>query len=607
LGTISLTMYSSFKKILYLFSDREKVQIGLIFLLILVGAAIETSAVGLIAPFIAILNNPEIIFKQTTLQSIYNFIGASSPRQFLLWSTYGLIGFYCAKGIYIAILAYIQISFFNQKQLDISQRLLKAYLDSPYIFHLQHNSADLISNISSEVSQIFVGVISPFLILLTEIIVMTFVTILLITFEPVSSAIAAISLSLSILIFNQILRKRVNEQGLLRKQYTVKLLQSVNQSLGGIKETKVLGREDFFIEAYIKNNQILNQANLFITLANQLPPLFIEAIVMTVLLLIIVFTILQGKEISALLQTISLFAIAALRLMPSIKRILATLTTIRYFQASVNAVYQDLVALKVLQHKPKSKSNQALPLISFEREIQLQNIDYEYPNSKGRSLKNISLVIPKGSTVGFVGSSGAGKTTIVDIILGLLTPSKGQVIVDGQDIQTNLASWHQHLGYIPQSIYLSDDTIRNNIAFGIPESQIVEDEIWEALEAAQLKEMVCDLPEQLDTFVGERGIRLSGGQRQRVGIARALYHNPDVLIMDEATAALDNATEREFIEALEAMSGKKTIIMIAHRLSTVKNCDRLYLMQQGQIISFGSYDELLSNSTEFRSLAIHLG
>jgi ABC-type multidrug transport system fused ATPase/permease subunit len=596
-------MYSSFKKILYLFSDREKVQIGVIFLLILVGAAIETSAVGLVAPFIAILNNPEIIFKQRTLQTIYNFIGASSSRQFLLWATYGLIGFYFAKGLYVAILAYIQISFFNQKQIDISQRLLKAYLDRPYIFHLQRNSADLISNITSEVSQIFVGVISPFLILLTEMIVMTFVTILLITFEPISSAIAAISLFLSILIFNQLLRKQVSKQGLLRQQYTVRLIQSVNQSLGGIKETKVLGRENSFIEAYIKNNQILNRANLFVTLANQLPPLFIEAIVMTVLLLIIVFTILQGKEISAVLQTISLFAIAALRLMPSIKRILATLTTIRYFQASVNVVYQDLVALKVVQHQPKSISNQLLPVISFEREIQLQNIDYQYPNSKERSLKNISLVIPKGSTVGFVGSSGAGKTTIIDIILGLLTPSKGQVIVDGQDIQTNLTSWHQYLGYIPQSIYLSDDTIRNNIAFGVPEEQIVEIEVWAALEAAQLKEMVSDLPEQLDTFVGERGIRLSGGQRQRVGIARALYHNPDILVMDEATAALDNATEREFIEALEAMSGKKTIIMIAHRLSTVKNCDRLYLMQQGQIISSGSYNELLSQSNEFRSLA----
>ncbi len=229
MGTISLSMYSSFKKILYLFSDREKVQIGLIFLLILVGAAIETSAVGLIAPFIAILNNPEIIFKQTTLKAIYHFLGASSSREFLLWATYGLIAFYCLKGIYLATLAYIQISFFNQKQIAISERLLKAYLDSPYIFYLQRNSADLISNITSEVSQIFVGVISPFLILLTEIIVMTFVTIFLITFEPVSSAIAAISLSLSILIFNQILRKQVSKQGLLRQQYTVKLPKVINQ------------------------------------------------------------------------------------------------------------------------------------------------------------------------------------------------------------------------------------------------------------------------------------------------------------------------------------------------------------------------------------------
>ena len=576
---------------------------GLIFLLILGGGVIETSVVGLIAPFVAILNTPEIVLNQKTLRVIYDQVGATSPRQFLLWSTFGLAALYCFKSVYLAVLAYIQISFFNRKQVDISQRLLKAYLDSPYTFHLQHNSADLIRNTTGEVGQVFANIITPSLLLLAEVIVLIFITLVLITFEPISSAIAALSLFLATFIFNKLIRKQVNKQGLVRQQRAGKLLQCVTQSLGGIKETKVLGREDFFVEAYKKENQALNQSFLVLSLVNQLPPLFIEAIVMVTLLLIVAFTIIQDKEISIVLQTISLFAIAALRLMPSIKRILAAVTTIRYYKYSVDVVYQDLVDIEIERNKLHSSISQQLIPMQFETNIQLQNIDYQYPNSKERSLKNVSLTVPKGHTVGFVGSSGAGKTTIVDIILGLLIPSQGQVVVDGKNIQTNLINWQQHIGYIPQSIHLSDDTIRNNIAFGIPDEQIIEEQVWTALEAAQLKEMVCNSPEQLDTVVGERGIRLSGGQRQRIGIARALYHNPDVLVMDEATAALDNTTEQEFIQALETLSGKKTIIMIAHRLTTVKNCDRLYLMQQGEIICSGTYNDLLLQSIEFRSLA----
>ena len=596
-------MGENFRKICYLFSKTEQFKLGILFLLILTGAGIETLTVALIAPFIAILNSPEIVLKQRFWQNIYYQLGAESPRQFLLWATFSLIIFYFTKGLYFSFLAYIQIKFFNRKQANLSQQLLKAYLNSPYIFHLQHNSADLIRNTNYEVSTIFGGVISPSISLLSELIVTILITLILIIFEPISSAITALVLFIAIFTFNQVIRKQVAKQGLIRQQKSGKLLQSVTQSLGGIKETKVLGRERFFVEAYTKQNQELNQSILFLNLANQLPSLFVETIVMVALLLILVFTLIQGKEISAILQTISLFAIAALRLMPSIKRMLGAIATIRYFQSSVDVVYKDLFLLKKAYPQSDSLISKFPAPIHFNHSIQLQNINYQYPNSKDNSLKNISLSIPKGYSVGFIGSTGAGKTTIIDIILGLLTPSTGQVTVDGQDIQTNLRGWQNHIGYIPQSIYLSDDTIRANIAFGVTDNEIVEEQVWLALEAAQLKEMICDLPEHLDTVIGERGIRLSGGQRQRIGIARALYHNPDVLIMDEATAALDNNTEREFMQALEAMSGKKTIIMIAHRLSTVKNCDCLYLMKQGQIICSGTYNELISQSIEFRSLA----
>lgn len=585
------------RKILFFFSGRERLEIGLIFISMLIGAAFETLGVGLIPPFVALLGNPDIIQKQQILIWLFTKLSANSNQDFLLLASISLLVIYILKNAYLAGLTYWQQHFLYKKQVSLSSRLLQAYLYSSYTFHLQRNSAELVRNVTSEIVLLFANVLVPMLMLATEILVMGCIALLLAVLEPTSSAIAAIFLGTSIFWLNSTIRKQMSGQGLIRQEQSGQMIQWVNQSLGGIKETKVLGRETFFLNAFKRSTKEFGKANFIVSLAIQLPNQFIDTVLISSVLLIVIISLIQGREIQSILPMLSLFAIAALRLMPSAKRIVSTMTNIRYHQYAVDLIYKDLTSLETPSNLESFINQSKTPFVQFKRSIELKDIKYQYPNASQASLLGISLSIAKGQSIAFIGSSGAGKTTIVDVILGLLTPSEGEILVDGENILTNLANWQRQIGYIPQSIYLSDDTIRGNIAFGLPLDQTNEDQVWRSLKAAQLEELVRSLPDQLDTLVGERGIRLSGGQRQRIGIARALYHDPAILIMDEATAALDNTTEREFMNALEGMAGHKTMIMIAHRLTTVKNCDRLYLIQNGAIVDKGNYSEV----------AVHLG
>jgi ABC-type multidrug transport system fused ATPase/permease subunit len=590
-------------KLIYIFNRQERCQLTVIFVLMLVGAGLETLGVGLIPPFVALLGNPAIIEQQKALSWLYEKLGANSHQIFLLWVSVVLLGIYLLKNAYLAILTYWQYYFLYEKQVSLSSRLLKSYLNSPYTFHLQRNSAELVRNVTSEIPLIFSGVLVPMLILITEIMVMSCIVLLLAIAEPLSSAIAAIFLGISIFGLNRTIRNQMSGQGLIRQEQSGQMVQWVNQSLGGIKETKVLGREKFFLDAFTRSTEAFGKANFLVGLATQLPNLFIDTVLIAAVLLIVIFSLIQGRAIQSILPMLSLFAIAALRLMPSAKRIISTITTIRYSKDAVDLIYHDLISLDPTSTSRSLVKSSQTPSHLFQKSIELKDIYYQYPNASKPSLLGISLSITKGQAIAFVGASGSGKTTLIDVLLGLLMPSQGEILVDGKNILTNVASWQQQIGYIPQSIYLSDDTIRNNIAFGLVTDEIKEEHVWAALKAAQLEELVHSLPDQLDTLVGERGIRLSGGQRQRIGIARALYHNPEVIIMDEATAALDNTTEREFMQALEAMSGHKTMIMIAHRLSTVKNCDQLYLIKNGTVADVGTYDFLISQNKEFQVMS----
>jgi ATP-binding cassette, subfamily B, bacterial PglK len=453
----------------------------------------------------------------------------------------------------------------------------------------------------SEVGQVFSGVLMPALTLLTELIVVIFIFILLVYIEPFSSVLALIILSTAIASFNKLIREKINQLGLIRQRHYSQIVKTVNQSLGGIKETKVLGRENLFLQDFSYNLSKYSYADMSASYTRQTPSLFIETIILISVILIVLLTIVQGKSSQSVFPLISLFAIAALRIMPSAKRISSTLPLITYYKHSVDSIYNEIRILEETPIKKLGEVNQAAS--SFQSKIELKDISYKYPNAKVEALQNIDLTIRKGTSTAFVGSSGAGKTTIVDILLGLLTPCKGKVLIDGQEIQPHLRSWQHQIGYIPQKIYLSDENIRQNVAFGLPESDINNDQVWAALEAAQLDQFIKSLPDELDTMVGERGVRLSGGQQQRIGIARALYHNPNVLVMDEATAALDNTTEQEFVKALDHLTGEKTLIIIAHRLTTIKKCEDIHLLESGKITASGTYSELLKSSKIFREMA----
>jgi ABC-type multidrug transport system fused ATPase/permease subunit len=595
-------------KLASLFNRREKMQIGVILGLMAIAALLETFTVGIIPAFVALLGNPELVQTNPVLNWLYRQGRFSSTNDFLLWGSFALIGIYVAKSAYIAALIYGQQRFLYNKLVATAARLFSAYLHKPYTFHLQHNTAQLIRNINYEVEQVFVWVLVPCLSMAAELMAATFLALLLIVVEPVTAAIATLILGVAMAIFNQFIRKNINEQGQIRQHYDGKMIQWVSQGLGGIKETKILGREDFFVAAFQENCAIAGRSKLWLGLTNYLPNIFIETLVIVAVLAIVATILAQGRPSQSVLPILSLFAIASLRLMPSVKRIVGHSNSIRFYTASLDAVYQDLANLNK-QTTAIEKSSPAALLtetdqqrLTFRHQITIENIAYKYPNASSNAIQNVSLKIPKGASIGLVGASGSGKTTLADLILGLLTPDRGQVLVDGQDIYAHLDDWQNLIGYIPQEVYLSDDTLLHNVAFGLDGDHIDRDRVWQAITAAQLDSLVEQLPDRLDTILGEHGTRLSGGQKQRVGIARALYHDPEILVMDEATAALDNITETEFVKALESISHQKTIITIAHRLSTIKDCDRLYFLQHGKILASGNYDQLLATCAEFKAM-----
>jgi ATP-binding cassette subfamily C protein len=596
------------QKLLYLFTTRERWQIAGLFILILIGGGFETLGVGLVLPLISLVGNPELIEQQGILRWIYRAVGEPAPRQFLMGCGLAFIGIYIIKNSYLTALQYLQCRFIYYKQIELSYKLFSAYLYSPYTFHLQRNTSELIRNLSIETTLFFVNVLAPGLLAFTELTILACIALFLCLMEPVTFLIAGGVIGLATASFYRVVRLKLSQLGKSRQYHQGQGIQTINQGLGGVKEATVLGRQQFFLNIYHHHNTASSRTFQYFEVVRQLPRFFIETIAVVGLMLIFVSVLAQGRDLSNVIPTLSLFAAAAFRLMPSINRILNSVTVMRFSSHTVHVLYQDLMELgPVLKNRKLVHSGQ-LPASKacLETEIALQNVLYRYPGARDNSIKGVSLTIPKGTSVGFVGSSGAGKTTIVDVMLGLLPPTQGQILVDGRDIYDDLSAWQRLIGYIPQSIYLCDDTLRNNIAFGIPEDDINEGWIDAAVKSAQLTELVASLPEGLDTLVGERGVRLSGGQRQRVGIARALYHNPEVWVMDEATAALDNQTEAGVMEAVEKLSGEKTLIMIAHRLSTVKNCDRLYFMSEGQIIDSGTYDELCKRNREFQ-LMVQVG
>lgn len=480
-------------------------------------------------------------------------------------------------------------------------RLFEEYLYKPYTFHLKHNSAELLRNIKENASIVITAFLLSLVTIIMQVLNVVFIFALLLVVEPVVSIVSMLALGGISFGFLMVIRKKTVRFGEDEQEQHQAMIKAISQGLGGLKESIVLGRQRYFLDVFSRSSIRLARACKFKRVMDEVPQRFIETIAVTGMLLIAVTFLARGGDMSDVVPVLALFGAAAVKLMPSMKVLVSAFHAVQYYSVAVDNVCSELAEISDMPVQ--------LPVDSvtkdsrFEKYIDLKEVFFQYPGTDHPALKEISLRIKKGSAVGFVGSSGAGKTTLVDLLLGILEPTTGLVFVDDVPTNTDSKEWQSNLGYIPQQIYLCDDTIAKNIAYGIPDEEVNLDQVKKVAEVAQLHTFVDSLPEAYDTVIGEAGVRLSGGQRQRIGIARALYHEPEVLVMDEATSALDNKTERFFMEALSRLREKYTIIMIAHRLSTVKDCDTLFMMENGRITARGSYHSLINESRAFQGIA----
>ena len=595
-------MTSTLSKIHHLLTPAERKSALVLLGLMVIGMTLEMFGIGLVIPVIALLMQDDLVTRYPAVAPMLDQFGNPSSRAMIVGAMLGLVGIYLVKNLYLAFLAWQQTRFAYSVQAQISQRLFTTYLRQPYTFHLQRNSAQLIRNVTGEVSVFTYNMLIPAMAFITEGLVLLGIAALLLVVEPLGTLIVVLVIGGAAWSFHYSTRTRIARWGEARQHHDGLRLQHLQQGLGGAKDVKLLGREDDFLAQYrVHNIQSARVGQLQSTL-QQLPRLWLELLAVAGLATLVLAMLSQGRNMASIVPTLGLFAAAAFRLMPSVNRVLAAIQAMRYGLPVINTLHEELQL-----EAPESAARNNNGSVAFQHEISLAGITYTYPSAQTLALNQLTLSIRKGESVGFIGPSGSGKSTLVDVILGLLNPDTGQVAVDGKDIQENLRNWQDQIGYVPQSIYLTDDTLRRNVAFGLPNEQIDDLAVKRATEAAQLGEFVNSLPSGLETIVGERGIRLSGGQRQRIGIARALYHDPAVLVLDEATSALDTATERGVMQAVRALHGAKTIIIVAHRLSTVEHCDRLYRLQVGQVTEEGTPYVLMSSQSEPVVIPVEMG
>jgi ABC-type multidrug transport system fused ATPase/permease subunit len=591
------------RKLISILSKREKKQLIIVLLMMILGAFAEIVSIGVLPAFIAAVTKPDVLNNFPVIQEILKKVGVTNSEKLLLYGSVFMIVIFLLKNGYLTFLTYYKSKVVYDIQLRMSHDLFSAYLKAPYTFHLNRNSSELLGNVYDCVKIIVAGVIMPFITIVMEVLLLISIIVLLFSVEPIITLITVAVFGLSGYIYLKSTKKSsVNFGKELQKLRDV-VYKVVTEGLVGLKDARVLNREDFFIQNFYTSSKKNANGLMHQSFLNGLTKPILETIAMIVMLSITVALVLRSNDLSGILPALALFGFASIRLMPSISQILGCFSSLRFSSPAINPVWKDLHYLKAQKEIQYKNHNQAAN-ITLNKQIEFNKVIYHYPESPEPSLINVNLSIPSGKSIAFVGSSGAGKTTMVDLILGLLNPSDGRITADGIDIHTNIQTWQKQIGYIPQHIFLADNSIRNNIAFGMPDHEIDNDKVWQALKLAHLDTLVHELPEGLETQIGERGVRFSGGQRQRIGIARALYHDPKILVMDEATSALDNITERSIVQEIEALKGNRTIIVIAHRLTTVMNCDTIYFMDKGLIVDSGSYQELINKNESFRKMAL---
>lgn len=573
----------SILKLFSILTSKQKKECAFIIFTMIIGAILEAIGIGTILPLISVIENENIFLQYPQLQHFANFIGIHTHTQFIITLSLLLIVVFVLKNAYLAWQLRLQINFSLKNQIYFSKMLMREYLLKSYLFYLNHNSAEIIKVVNNSGRIVFTDMYVSAFQLITEIVTAIVIWIMLLLIDPFTATIAAGFMVAILYSIITAFRKKIAEQGEKQNKYLVAYLKWVNQGLGAIKETKVLRKEAYFLQAFSKAYEEYGNSNRKFLFINQVPRMIIESTVVCGLLVLIIVKMLLGASANEIVPLLGVLALAAFRLMPSANRIVNLSNTIRFNIPVFNEIYDEFMHIKnssgVLDYPLLKEDNNKK--LKFDNEITITDIKFNYLNNKV-VLQDVSFVIPKGKFVGIIGSSGAGKTTFVDILLGLLRPTGGKITVDGVDIFNNIRRWQANLAYVPQNIYLIDGTIKENIALGVAENEIDNELINKVLHMAELYDFVYSQPDNINTNVGERGVKLSGGQRQRIGIARALYQRPEVLILDEATSALDNKTEKSITDTILKLKGKITIIAIAHRISTLEQCDFRIKFEDGK-------------------------
>jgi len=569
------------QKLRNILSYSQKKQLLFLGVLLFVGMLFEMAGLGILIPALGVMLKSDIGKEYPILKPYLQALGNPTQIQLVLWGMSAMVLVYLLKAFFLIFLSWKQSKFSAYVSTDISKRLFFGYLRQPYTFHLQRNSALLLRNIGEAANLSVVA--NTIMLLLLELSIVIGVAFMLVLVEPIGALVVTVFLGMAALLFHKLTKNKLLHWGQKRQYHSGKSSQNILQGLGGIKDIILMGRDDYFLNEYQMHNDANAKIQIRVTTLGLVPRLYLELLAVIGLTGLIVVMVVQEKPLNLLLPTLGVFVAAAFRIIPSVNRIMVCMQGIRNTRPLIDLLYSEF---KIIEEtnltQPPATGN------IFSKNIILKDVSFSYPNSTYKAVQNISIRINKGESVGFIGLSGSGKSTLVDLILGLLIPEKGEIAVDNNNIQNDLRGWQDQIGYVPQSIYLTDDTLRRNIAFGIPDDLIDEAAIDRAVKAAQMDEFIASLPEGLDTFVGERGVRLSGGQRQSIGIARALYNDPEILVLDEATSALDSLTESGVMQAVSKLKGDKTLIIVAHRLSTVENCDRLYKLSKGVIVEEGA-------------------
>ena len=576
-------MTAIFKKLMHILNREQKKKMAGLGLMMFFGAMLEMLGVGLIMPVVEGVMAGDALLEKWYIRLLDGFLPFDTANEWLLFMIAAIIAVFIIKNAYLLLQTWVQARFVNKNQSRTISYMLEEYLNRPYEYYLNADIPTVFRTIDGDVPKVFTTLME-FIQLGTEGMVSLVLGLTLLITNPVMTLMLLfIAVGMTIIVI-WVLKPTLNRLGRTSQKIQSQMGKWKLQSIYGIKDVKILNKENFFAGSFGKYSERNAKLTTNYTVLNNMPRLLIETFSICGILAYLAVCIVRSQDLTELMPQISAFAVAAMRLMPSINRINTHLTNIAFYEPSVNYVYEnvDFTSYKLKGRYEKADTVTGEP-IRLEKEIRMEGITYQYPESDKPVLVDAGMTVPVGKSVGVMGPSGAGKTTAVDILLGLLKVKSGKILCDGRDIFENYPSWLSHIGYIPQTIYLTDDSIRENIAFGVAKDEIDDNRVWEVLEEAQMKDFVKKMPQEIWTTIGERGIRLSGGQRQRLGIARALYHNPEILVFDEATSALDTDTESAIMEAIDSFHGRKTLIIIAHRLRTIENCDIIYKVDGGKI------------------------